>query len=108
MPTIYKVLGQVNPANTTLTSVYTVPSSTQAVISSISICNLGVSTTYRIAIAVAGATLANNQYIVYDAAVNSNDSAYLTLGITLGATDVVSVYAGTANVSFSVFGSEIS
>jgi hypothetical protein len=107
MATTYKVLGQVNPAATTNTDLYTVPSATQSVISSISICNFGISTTYRVAIRVAGEAITNKQYIVYDAAVNSNDSAYLTLGITLGATDVVSVYAGTANVSFNLFGSEV-
>jgi len=32
----------------------------------------------------------------------------LTLGITLATTDVVSVYASSADLSFSAFGSEIS
>jgi hypothetical protein len=32
----------------------------------------------------------------------------LTLGITLAATDVITVYASTTTVSFNAFGSEIS
>jgi hypothetical protein len=32
----------------------------------------------------------------------------LTIGITLAATDVITVYASTADTSFSAFGSEIS
>jgi hypothetical protein len=32
----------------------------------------------------------------------------ITIGITLGATDVITVYASTADLSFNVFGSEIS
>ena len=40
MATTYKVLGQSNPAATTLTTLYTVPAATQAVISSISVANL--------------------------------------------------------------------
>jgi hypothetical protein len=35
MPTTYKVLGQSNPAATTATTLYTVPSATQAVVSTV-------------------------------------------------------------------------
>jgi hypothetical protein len=107
MPQTHKVLGQSNPSATTLTSLYTVPSSTQAIVSTMSVANLGVSTTFRVAVRPAGATLANQHYLVYDASVNANDSFYLTLGISLAATDVVSVYAGTANLAFSLFGVEV-
>lgn len=107
MASTYKVLGQINPAATTTTTLYTVPSATSAVCSTLSICNLGVSTTYRIAVRPAGATLENKHYIVYDAAINQYDSVMLTLGITLAATDVVTVYAATTNISFQLFGSEI-
>jgi hypothetical protein len=107
MPQTHKVLGQVNPSAASLSTLYTVPSSTQAIASTLSVCNLGVSTTFRVAVRPAGATLANQHYIVYDASVNANDSFYLTLGISLAATDVVSVFAGTANLSFSLFGVEI-
>lgn len=107
MPTAYKVLGQSLPAAATLTSLYTVPAATSAVCSTLSICNQGLSTTYRIAIRPAGATITASQYVVYDAAINSNDTVFLTLGVTLAATDVVSVYVGTATVSFHLYGSEI-
>jgi len=107
MPQTHKVLGQSNPSATTLTSLYVVPASTQAIVSTLSVANLGVSTTFRVAVRPAGATLANQHYLVYDAAVNANDSFYLTLGISLAATDVVSVYAGTANLAFSLFGVEV-
>jgi hypothetical protein len=107
MPQAHKVLGQSNPAATTLTTLYTVPASTQAIASTLSVCNLGVTTAFRVAVRPAGATLANQHYIVYDASVSANDSFYLTLGISLAATDVVSVYAGTANLAFSLFGVEV-
>lgn len=108
MPTVYKVLGQVEPAATTATTLYTVPSATSTVCSTLSICNTGVSTTYRVAIRPAGATLADLHYIVYESAINQYDTTLLTLGITLAATDVVTVYAGTATVVFNLFGSEVS
>ena len=107
MATTYKVLGQSAPSATTNTTLYTVPSATSAVASTLSICNRGVSTTFRIAVRPAGATIANEHYIVYDNYVNAGDTIFLTLGITLATTDVVTVYAGTANTSFGLFGSEI-
>lgn len=107
MATTYKVLGQSAPSATTNTTLYTVPSATSAVASTLSICNRGVSTTFRIAVRPAGATIANEHYIVYDNYVSAGDTIFLTLGITLAATDVVTVYAGTATTSFGLFGSEI-
>ncbi len=107
MATVYKVLGQANPAATTATTLYTAPAATSAVVSTLSIANLGVSTTYRVAVRPAGAALANQHYLAYDVPLNANDSVMLTLGVTLAATDVVTVYAGTANLAFSLFGSEL-
>jgi glucose-6-phosphate dehydrogenase assembly protein OpcA len=109
MPTIYKVLGQSNPAATTLTTLYTAPAATQAVVSSIVIANLAASTaTFRIAIRVAGSAISNEEYIAYDITVGASDSTVLTLGLTLAATDVISVYASTTTLAFSAYGSEIS
>jgi hypothetical protein len=109
MPTTYKVLGQVAPSATTATTAYTVPSATQAVVSTIAVANRGASSaTYRIAIRVAGSALSNEEYIAYDTAITANNSTMITIGITLGATDVITVYASTADLSFNVFGSEIS
>lgn len=109
MPTTYKVLGQVNPSATTNTTLYTVPSATQAVVSTISVCNLaGTAATFRIAVRPAGATLANEDYIVYGATVPASDATFFTLGLTLGATDVITVFASSANLAFNAYGSEIS
>lgn len=109
MPTAYKVLGQSAPSATTLTTLDTVPSATQAVVSTIAVCNrAATAATYRIAVRPAGAAIANEHYIAYDAPLAANDSTFITIGITLAATDVISVYASTANLSFSAFGSEIS
>ena len=107
MATTYKVLGQVAPAATTLTTLYTVPALTSTVVSTLSICNQGVSTTYRVAVRPSGASIVASHYVVYDAAINANDTVMLTLGIALSTTDVVSVYSATATMSFNMFGSEI-
>lgn len=108
MGTVYKTLGQSAPSATTNTDLYTVPSATAAVCSTLAVCNRGASTTFRVAVRPAGAAIANQHYIVYDNYVNQYDTVFLTLGVTLAATDVVTVYAGAATLSFSLFGSEIS
>ena len=109
MPTTYKVLGQSNPSATTLTTLYTVPSSTSSVVSTITVCNqAATAATYRIAVSPAGASIANQHYIVYGSTVAANDSTILTLGMTLATTDVVRVYSSSATTSFVLFGSEIS
>jgi hypothetical protein len=108
MAITYKVLGQSAPSATTNTDVYTVGSGKQATISTITIANRAATTaTYRIAIRVAGSALSNEEYIAYDATVPANDTIALTLGVTLGAADVVTVYASTANLSINLFGAEI-
>jgi glucose-6-phosphate dehydrogenase assembly protein OpcA len=108
MATTYKVLAQLNPAATTATTLYTTPASTQTIVSTISVCNQSSSAaTYRIAVRPSGAALAAQHYIVYGATVPASDSIMLTVGITLAATDVITVYASSANLSFSAFGSEI-
>lgn len=107
MTITYKVLAQSAPSATTNTDAYTVGSSTSAVVSTITVCNRGATTTFRIAVRPAGAAIANQHYIIYDNVINANDTVSLTLGITLATTDVVTVYVGAATVSFSLFGSEI-
>jgi len=109
MPTVYKVLGQSAPSATTATTLYTVPSATQAIVSTIVVANRdSTSATFRLAIRPAGATLANQHYVAYDCSVGANDSTALTLGITLATTDVITVYASSANLTFNAYGSEIS
>jgi hypothetical protein len=108
MATTYKVLGQVAPLATTDTILYTAPSATQAVCSTLSVCNRGSAATFRVRVKIAGAADDNKQYVTYDAPIAASDTLLLTFGATLGAADVVVVYASTGDVSFQLFGSEIS
>lgn len=108
MPTNYKVLGQSAPSATTDTTLYTVPASTQVVISTISVCNRGTSAaTFRIAVRPNGAALANQHYLAYDVSLGVASVITLTLGVTLDDTDVITVRGSTADLAFSAFGSEI-
>lgn len=109
MATNYKVLGQSAPSANTDTTLYTVPAATEAVISTLVVCNRGASAaTYRIAVRPDGAALANSHYVAYDISIAANSLVALTLGVTINATDVVTVRASTADTTFSAFGSEIS
>ena len=109
MPTTYKVLGQSNPSATTATTLYTVPSATASIVSTVTICNqTATAGTYRVAVRPAGASLAAQHYVAYDVSLPGNATDTLTLGITLAATDVVTVFASAATFSFNAFGSELS
>lgn len=109
MATTYKVLGQLYPSAATASTLYTVPSATQTVVSTITICNQGsASDTFRIAIRVAGSALSSEEYIAYEEPIAGYSMVTITAGITLGATDVITVYSTAGTCSFNAFGSEIS
>ena len=119
MPNAYKILAQTGSSGsygngsetltaTTNKNLYTVPASTQTVLSTITICNQAASSaSYRIAVRPAAASIAASHYIAYDIPIAANDTTALTLGITLNATDVVTVYSSTTTMSFHAYGSEI-
>jgi hypothetical protein len=108
MTNAYKVIAQAAPDATTATDVYTVPASTEAVISTMIIANRAASAgTYRISVRPAGAAQSNLHYIAFDVALGANDSFTLTAGVTLAATDVITVYCSSADMSVSLFGTQI-
>ena len=108
MADTFKNLGQSNPANQTLTTLYTVPGATSATVSSIVICNQATTfTKFRVSIAVAGAADTAAQYLYYDVPINGNATFTATVGWTMAATDVLRIYAGSAYLSFNLFGVEV-
>ena len=115
MARAYKILGQGVTAGdgTTMTTLYTVPASTQAVVSSIVIAGgtgaAGAGSTARIAVKpTSGTTLAQQHYLCYDVNIPAKDTVTLTLGITLDTGAVVQAASNNTTVSFNVFGAEIS
>lgn len=102
-----KVLGQLAPAATTLTALYTVPGATKATASSIVVANTSsVTDTFRVSIAIAGAADTIAQYIYRDVDVPGNDTFIATVGITLATTDVVRCFSTNGTLSFNLFGIE--
>lgn len=108
MATAIKVLGQLAPGAASLSTLYTVPAATSTAISSISVCNRSATaTSFRVAVRPAGGAISNEMYLYYDVTIAGNDTFIATIGITLATTDVVSVYATLATLSFNLFGQEI-
>jgi hypothetical protein len=108
MATTYKVLGQSKPSAASDTTLYTVPSSTNTIVSTLNIVNLNASAdTVRVAIRPDGATLTDSQYIIYDLSLNGKSSFTFTAGLTIDAADVITVYSTNGYCSFSAFGSEV-
>jgi hypothetical protein len=102
-----KVLGQAHPAATTLIDLYVVPPLTQTTTSSLVVCNTSNNnTSFRVSVAVNGEANSLKQYIYYDQSLNSKNSVIAIMGLTLNEGDVVRVYGGNANISFSLFGVE--
>jgi hypothetical protein len=102
------VLGQALPGGSVLAVLYTVPAATQAVVSTIMVCNeSNQPTTYSLSIAVAGAADALAQYIAYQAPLLANESKGYTIGITLGPADVIRCLSASGQVAFSAFGVQI-
>lgn len=108
MASSYKVLAQSSPSQNVNTDIYTVPAGANTVCSTMVVCNRGATAQFRVAVRPAGAAISNQHYIVFDTWVDGTTSIFLTLGITLANSDVVTVYsANTANISYSLFGTEV-
>jgi hypothetical protein len=105
MATTNKLLGASAPSATTNTTLYTVPSLTQAN-ANLFICNRSSTlASVRVALTPSGQSLGNEDYIVYDTPLEANQTMNLT-GICLNAEDFCTVYASTANISFVLTGIE--
>jgi hypothetical protein len=107
MATTYKVLGQL-ASTTSAVSIYTCPSATQTIVSSIVIANReAAENTFQIILRPNNETLADKHYIAYNTPISANDVVALTLGITMDASDQLYVLGSDTNLTFQVFGSEI-
>ena len=108
MPNTFKILGQSAPSANTDTTLYTAPASSQVLQNVLWVCNRGTtSATFRVAFRPNGATIANEHYVVFDTTVAGNDSYPVKDLPPIDASDVVTVRASTANLSFTLGGCEI-
>jgi hypothetical protein len=110
MPFNYKTLGQAAPTSTANVDVYTVPTGTEAIVSSIVVCNTTTEgTSFRIFQRINGAAAGAANAIAFDVAIAANSLVSIELKLTLDAADVISVRSATSNaLTFTLNGSEIS
>lgn len=110
MATTYKILGQSAPANTSNADLITVGAAKSQIISTLVIANTTASdATARVFVRIAGAAAAASNAVLYDTIIPANGQYSFTQGITLAATDVLTIRTGTANaLTFTAFGTEIS
>jgi hypothetical protein len=110
MPINYKILGQVHPAGTAETDVYTCPTATQTIVSTLTITNVtGTASNARVWIRANGASTVHANAVLFDVPLAANSVAAFTLGLTMDAADVVTVRSSIGNsLTFQLFGSEIS
>ena len=109
MTEIYKVLGQLDSALTTIETVYTVPGATSAIVSTITACNTNAtSMTYRLYVVKSGGSATVANVIYYDLTIPGNDTFASTVGITLATGDKIQSYSSSAHVCTQIFGSEVS
>lgn len=112
MPKVFKN-AQVQGSSSTGTyvSLSSTSASATSVISSLIVTNTGsTAALYRIGLTSASAsvpTLANGEFLVYDATIQGNDTIALTLGITLGNSRRLHVSSSSNLVCFNAFVSEI-
>lgn len=108
MAQVVKTLGQQAPAAATPTDLYTVPASTATVCNSYIVCNRGdTDATFRFSVSLGGGATADKDYYHYDKRIAAHDT-YYGGSFSLSTTDVVRVYASTANLSFNLSGLEMS
>lgn len=109
MPTTYKILGQVEPATAnTDEALYTAPSATQAICSTLSICNRTTSAaTFQVRVRKSGDGNAVQQFLCFDTPIAAKDTLLLTLGLTLSAGDNIQVQSSNTDTAFQLFGSEV-
>jgi hypothetical protein len=109
MAITYKTLGQVAPANTDNADLYTVPTSTSTVVSTLHIANVTASeVAARVYVVPASGSASDANAIAKDSPIPANGFLAITTGITLGAGDKLIVRSATGNaLTFHAFGSEV-
>ncbi len=109
MANTYKVLGQVSPSTTANADLYTAPSGTSAVVSTLNVANVASGeVTCRIYVRINGATAVAGNAIAYDVKIATQSIFAITTGMTLGPGDKITVSSNTANaLTFTLFGSEV-
>ena len=109
MAFIYKTLGQARPSDLTAVNIYTVPSSTQTIISSIIICNVtNAATTFSVYQRTSGSAVGESNAIAFNQTIPAYSTTTIEAKLTMSSTNILSVETGnSSSLTFTVNGTEI-
>jgi hypothetical protein len=108
----YKILGQIQTTANVLTTIYTVPASTNTVVTTISICNQSANTvSVNVAANVSGSAVTTKNFIVSSYALGAAETLVLEPRVSLNVGSILSANItganAASNVSINAFGVEI-
>ena len=108
----YKILGQVQPTGNTTTTIYTVPASTNTVITTIIVCNQSANTVLiNVAANLSGSAIATKNFIVTNYPLGGAETLVLEPRLSMNAATILSANItganAASNVSVNAFGVEI-
>ena len=97
------ILGQLAPGASAWNDLYTCPASTVATLRVIVSNRSSSATTFRVAASENGDAIDNKHWLAPDKDINGNDTG-ATIGFVISSGDIVRVFAGSANLSFTATG----
>lgn len=102
------VLAQANPSATTLTDIYTCPSTNAVQITTVWITNRDTSAhAFRLSVAAAGAADDPKQYIYYGLSIPANGAFVQSVNLPLLPGDKVRAWADAQQLTFSLYGNTL-
>jgi hypothetical protein len=109
MAQTHKLLGRARPSAITVTTIYTAPASTKAMLSSIFVCNTSSVVDYlRLYVVPSGGSAAVGNAIYSDLPIAGNDSLLVNGVPVLEAGDFLAGYSLNGTLTYTVSGMEIS
>jgi hypothetical protein len=108
----YKILGQIQTTANVLTTIYTVPASTNTVVTTITICNQSANTvSINVAANVSGSAVSTRNFIVSGYSLGAAETLVLEPRISLNVGSILSANVtganASSNISINAFGVEI-
>lgn len=108
----YKILGQIQTTANALTTIYTVPASTNTMISTITICNQSQNTvSINVAANVSGSAVTTRNFIVSGYSLGAAETLVLEPRVSLNVGSILSANVtganASSNISINAFGVEI-
>jgi len=99
-----RIRSQVSPPPGSNVNLYTTPTATDSVISSIVVCNRSSAPdNFRIMLRDLGNALADKHYLYYDVPIPGNDTFIATIGVVMQATDVLDIYSANGTCTFQAY-----